>query len=156
MARRKRRPSRVSRETNDYDHLEEYDRYLLQALVAISAKANDRDRLVKLLSAKSPRFVSGAAIELEIALLEIDRPLLILFDSYDKATRDQRRYLVDILRHAFIDLSKDHPDDAGFVRTSKTWYLENDSRMKPNPYYHPFFAHAEQRDLLVPKNQDSP
>jgi hypothetical protein len=142
---------RVSRETNDYDHLEEYDRYLVEALVAISTKARDRDRLVKLLSAKAPRFVAGAAIELQIALLEIDRPLLILFDSYDQATGDERRDLLDILRHAFITLSKDRPDDAEFVVASKAWYLENASRMKPNPYYNPYFAHAEQRDLLVPK-----
>ena len=118
---------RVSRETKDYDHMEEYDRYLLQALVAISAKANDRDRLVKLLSTKSPRFIAASALELEIASLEIKHPLLILFDSYDKATGDERRYLADILRHAFLTISKDHPNDAEFVDASKAWYLENAS-----------------------------
>lgn len=38
-------------------------------------RATDRDRLVDLLSAKSPRFIAASALELEIASLEIEHPL---------------------------------------------------------------------------------
>jgi hypothetical protein len=143
---------RVKRESIDYEQMDEYDRYLLQALFVMSANAKDREQLVNLLSAKSPRFVAYSAIELEVASLKIDKPLLILFDSYDKATDGQRSYLADILRHAFKDLSKQFPDDERFLSASKAWYLTNEPRIKPNPYYHPFVDFAEQRSLFVPRS----
>ncbi len=143
---------RVRGESTDYEHMEEYDRYLLQSLFLISANAKDRAGLVYLLSAKCPRFIANSAIELEVASLEIPQPLLILFDSYDKASDGEQRYLVDILRHAFKDLSGRYPDHGEFMRASKVWYLENYSKMKVNPYYHPFADFAEQRDLFVGKD----
>jgi hypothetical protein len=143
---------RVKSEPVDYDHMDQYDSYLLQALFVISANAKDRQQLVSLLSAKGPRFVANSAIELEVASLEIDKPLLILFDSYDKATDGQRSWLVNVLRHGFKDLSKQFSDDEQFISASKTWYLANEPRIKPNPYYHPFVEFPEQRPLFVPQS----
>jgi hypothetical protein len=142
---------RIRRESNEYEQMEEYDRYLLQSLVLISANAKDRAGLVYILSAKCPRFIANSPIELEVASLEIAQPFLILFDSYDKATDGEQRYLLAILRHAFKEFSPKYPDDREFVAASKAWYLENESQIKPNPYYHPFVDFAEQRDLFVSK-----
>ena len=95
--------------------------------------------------------MANSAIELEVASLDIPRPLLILFDSYSKASNGERAYLLNILRHAFKTLSKNYPDDNAFIEASRSWYLENESKIMPNPYYHPFVDFAEQRDLFVSK-----
>lgn len=142
---------RIRRDPNEYEQMEEYDRYLLQSLVLISANAKDRAGLVYILSAKCPRFIANSPIELEVASLEIAQSFLILFDSYDRATDSEQRYLLAILRHAFKEFSPKYPDDREFVAASKAWYLENESQIKPNPYYHPFVDFAEQRDLFVSK-----
>jgi len=142
---------RIRRDPTDYEQLEEYDRYLLQALYLRSANAKDRDGLIYLFSGKCPRFVANSAIELEVASLDIHQPLLILFDSYDKASNGQRAYLLEMLRHAFKALSKQYPDDNAFIDASRAWYVENESKIVPNPYYHPFVDFVEQRDLFVSK-----
>ena len=143
---------RIRKDPTDYEQMAEYDRYLLQALFVISANAKDRAGLVELLSAKCPRFIANSAIELEVASLQIPQPLLILFDSYSKASDGERAQLLGVLRHAFKALSKEYPDDHGFISASKAWYLENESKIVPNPYYHPFVDFTEQRDLFVSKH----
>jgi hypothetical protein len=142
---------RIRRDPTDYQQLEEYDRYLLQALYVMSANAKDRAGLIYLFSGKCPRFIANSAIELEVASLEIPQPLLILFDSYSKASNGERAYLLEVLRHAFKALSKKYPDDKAFIDASRAWYVENESKIMPNPYYHPFVDSVEQRDLFVSK-----
>jgi hypothetical protein len=142
---------RIRTDPKPYDKMDEYDRYLLQSLFLISAKAKDRNALVYLLSAKCPRFIANSPVELEVASLEIDHAFLIMFDSYDKAVNGEQDYLLDILRHAFKGLSANYPDDTAFVRASRAWYLENYAQIEPNPYYHPFVNFVEQKDLFVRK-----
>lgn len=81
--------------------------------------------------------------------METKEPFLILFDSYNAATDGEKSFLLNILRNSFKDLSEKYPDDSEFVRMSQTWYKENASKIKTNPYYHPA-GRAEQRDLFVP------
>lgn len=139
---------RIRKEPTDYYHMEEYDRYLLQAIFGIYAKQKNRDLLVHLLSAKCPRFIATSPVELEIASIEIRQPFLILFDSYDAAVQGERQYLLSILRDSLKDLSKKYPQDDEFVKMSKAWYLNNESTIKTNPYYHPLGL-GVQRDLFV-------
>ena len=140
---------RIRRDPTDYEQMEEYDRYLLQSLFLISANAKDRAGLIYLLSAKCPRFIANSPIELEVASLEIPQPFLVLCDSYEKATGGERAYLLEVLRHGFKALSKKFPDDHSFIDASRAWYVENESQIMPNPYYHPFVDFTEQRDLFV-------
>lgn len=143
---------RMRKEPDDYDQMEEYDRYLLQASFGMYAKQKNRDLLVHLLSAKCPRFVATSPVELEVASIEIKQPFLILFDSYDAAADGERVFLLSILRDSFKDLSKKYPHDDEFVKMSKVWYLDNESGITPNPYYHPLGL-GVQRDLFVPRRQ---
>jgi hypothetical protein len=141
---------RLRKEPADYDHMTEYDRYLLQAVFGLYAKQKNRDSLIHLLSAKCPRFIATSPVELEVASVEINQPFLILFDSYDAAIDGERRYLLTILRDSFKDLSKQYPNDQEFVSVSKSWYLANQSKVITNPYYHPLGL-GTQRDLFVSK-----
>ncbi len=140
---------RIRKEPNDYNEMSDYDRFLLQALFTNFARAGDRDMLVYLLSAKCPRFIATSPVELEIASMETKDPFLILFDSYDHATDTEKHFLLNVLRDSLKDLSEKYSDDSEFVSKSRTWYKENASRIKTNPYYHPA-GRAEQRDLFVP------
>lgn len=141
---------RIREEPTDYSHMDEFDRYLVQAIFVKYGQQKNREMLIYLLSAKCPRFVAASPVELEIATMEISQPLLILFDSYDAATNGERTFLLNILRDSFHDLSKKHQNDAEFVKTSKIWYLDNESKLTPNPYYHPVGS-ASQRDLFLTK-----
>jgi hypothetical protein len=85
-----------------------------------------------------------------VASVETKEPFLILFDSYNAATDGEKSFLLNILRDSFKDLSEKYPDSEFVsVRMSRTWYKENASKIKTNPYYHPA-GRAEQRDLFVP------
>jgi hypothetical protein len=102
------------------------------------------------LSAKCPRFIATSPLELEVASIEIRQPFLILFDSYDAAAPSERGCLLSILRDSFRDLSKKYPQDDEFVKMSKAWYLNNESTITANPYYHPL-GFGVQRNLFVAK-----
>ena len=144
---------RVRKLPNPFEQMDEYDKYLLQAFFVIYGKQNDRDKLVDLLSAKCPRFIATSAIELEVASLNVKDPFLVLLDSYDKAQDPgARKYLIEIVREALKDLSEKYADDPEFAKMARAWYVDHQSSINTNPYYHPFGHFPEQRDLFVPSH----
>lgn len=140
---------RIRKEPTPYQQMSDYDKYMLQALFGIYAGAADRKMLVYLLSAKCPRFLATSPIEAEVASVKTDAPFLIFFESYDRASGDEREFLLEILRRALFEISEQYPDDTEFISAGRTWYQQNLSRIKVNPYYHPA-GRSEQRDLFVP------
>jgi hypothetical protein len=140
---------RVRKEPMPYEQMSDYDKYLLQALFGIYAGAADREMLVYLLSAKCPRFVATSPVEAEVASIKTAAPFLILFESYDRATAGERKFLLGVLREPLFDISEKYRDDTEFISAARSWYQQNLSRIKVNPYYHPA-GRGEQRDLFVP------
>ena len=140
---------RVRKEPAPYQQMSDYDQYLLQALFAIYAGAADRKMLVYLLSAKCPRFVATSPVEAEVASVMTDAPFLILFESYHRATGAEREFLLGVLRDALFDISEKYPNDTELISAARSWYQQNLSRIKVNPYYHPA-GRGEQRDLFTP------
>ena len=141
---------RVRKETAAYEQMSDYDRSLLQAFFGIYAYQADRKMLVHLLSAKAPRFIATSPVEAEVASVKTNEPFLILYESLDLATGDQRQFLLKVLRDALKDISAEYPDDTAFIMNSRTWYQQNVSQIKVNPYYDPAFPRGLQRDLFIP------
>lgn len=141
---------RVRKEPAPYEQMSEYDRYLLQAFFGIYASQADRKMLVHLLSAKSPRFIASSPVEAAVASIKTNEPFLILYESYDVASGSQRQFLLQVLRDGLKDISAEYPDDTAFITNSRTWYQQNVSRIKVNPYYDPAFPSGLQRNLFIP------
>ena len=130
-----------------------FDRVMLQVFVERATKKSDRDRLVYLLSAKCPRYVVLDSLELYLADSTIPNPLLILFDSHDKAVNDDsKRALMDILKRVFGFVSEERDDDAKFLAESKDWYLRVGNKLKINVAYHPIPA-GRPKELFIVDQQ---
>ncbi len=127
-----------------------YDQTLLQAFVENMVKKGDRDGLVYLLTAKCPGFVGVDSIELYLADSNLPNPLLVLFDSYEKATTDDsKRALLDILTRVFRFIPKRRGEEKEFLAASKDWYLRIGNKLKINIYYHPVSRAGPNGELFI-------
>lgn len=137
-----------------YFDLDEYEQTFIQTLVSRNIAAQDRSALVALLSSRCPASIGAVHIELHLLYSSIQAPLLVLFDSYDRATNvHTKKDLLWILGHAFRSLRERLTGDDEFVSQSREWYLQNHAKLEPNPYYHPDALFAEFRELFVVKSQ---
>lgn len=135
-----------------YEHLPEYDKTLLQALVHLASRRGDKEKLIYLLSGKSPRFVGVLPLELSLGVKDPDY-VLVFFDSYERATGDDtRKVLREILGSVFKSLRHAHSDDAEFLEKSRQWYLSNKTRVKVNPFYAPYSLSSRRAEFFIPKN----
>lgn len=141
---------RIRSSETTFKQMSDFDQNLLQVFVIRYAKQKDRVKLVYLLSGQCPRFVATDGIEHYLALAQMPDPLLILFDSYERAEKEPARgEIIEALGSVFRKLRSEHPDDREFVAASKQWYLSNKDRLKVNPYYQPGSGFSESRDFFI-------
>ena len=134
--------------------MSEYDRTLLQAFVETTVKNGDRDKLVYLLSSKCPPFIATVPIELYLAESGMTTPLLVLFDSYEKATADRsKRFILEVLKRVFGPVVQEESSEKEFLAASKDWYLRVGSKLKINIHYHPAALDDDDRELFL-KSED--
>jgi hypothetical protein len=141
---------RIRSTTVGFRQMSEFDQNLLGVFVIRIVKQRDRDKLVYLLAGQCPRFIATDGIELYLAFSGMPDPLLILFDSYAQAKNEPAQSeIIEALGSVFKELRRQHANDREFVDASKQWYLENKSRLRVNPTYHPGSDFAESRDFFV-------
>lgn len=133
--------------------LTDYDTTLLQLLVERAVKRGERDRLVDLLSAKCPRFVGVDSLELYLADSKLPDPLLVLFDSHERAANDDsKRVLMEILKRVFGFVISEHTDEKKFLVASKEWYSRVGNKLQINVDYHPIPLGRPNKELFVLQN----
>lgn len=141
---------RIRSSPTDVQNMSEYDRTLLQAFVVTAVKNGDRDKLVYLLSSRCPPFVATDPIELYLADSGMTAPLLVLFDSYEKATTDHsKRFILEVLKRVFGSVVQEESSEKEFLAASKDWYLRVGSKLKINTHYHPAALDDDDRELFV-------
>lgn len=134
-----------------YESLSDYDKTLLQALVHLASRRGDGEKLVYILSGKTPRYVGVLPLELSLGIKDQDS-VLLLFDSYERATAvDTKRVLLEVIGSAFKSLRQSQADDADFLQKSKQWYLDNKTRVKVNPFYAPHSLSPRRTEFFIPK-----
>jgi hypothetical protein len=141
---------RIRSSPTDVQDMSEYDLTLLQEFVGAAVKKGDRDKLVYLLSAKCPPFIGTQAIELYLADSSLNAPLIVLFDSYEKATTEQsKRFILEVLNRVFGSVVQEHTSEERFLNASKDWYLNVGLKLKINIYYHPAALSNSDRELFL-------
>ncbi len=147
---------RITASPIDYSHLDEYEQTFLQAFAVRDVVAQDRVKLVNLLSSKCPRHIGAEPIELYLAHSAIPDPLLVLFDSYDgAATKQAKESLLSVLGDAFKTLRNRFSNNEDFVNASKEWYLSHKDKARINPNYHPNSPFPENQQLLIVESQNT-
>jgi hypothetical protein len=137
---------RLQRLPDDYADLSDFDQTEVQAFVTLFAAEEKPTRLIQLIAAECPRSIGAEPVELYLARLDRSGGIVMLFDSYEVAVREEpRKSIIAILRRTFRSFSVRYADDNEFAGAAKRWYLTNKNGLRVNPYYHP--------DALVPENQ---
>lgn len=144
---------RVRNSPVDYAAMSDYDQTLVQAFVEEAVKRKESQRLTYLLTGKCPRYIGSVPIELYLSIISA-RNILVLLDSYDKSTNeDAKKTIMSALGAVFRTLRQRYENDQQFVQASKEWYLDNQYRVKVNPYYNPRSYGPITGDFFLPKRR---
>ena len=145
---------RIAQLPGGYWDLSDYEQVFVQALIVNNREAQNRPALVTVFSSKAPEFIATVPFVISLSYSKIPDPLLVLFDSYDRATNaNTKKDLLLILGHAFRKLREELTGDDEFLIQSKQWYLQNHAKLEVNPYYHPNSLFPDQQELFVDKSK---
>jgi hypothetical protein len=141
---------RILRSNKAYEQMSPYEQTFIQFHIDKYENENNREKLVYIISNKSPRNVGYVSLELGITNGKKPENLIVLFDAYDRALDAQtKRQLLAILRSVFADLQKQYANDDQFLAASKQWLLDNQTTLKINPSYSPSALDLERRKFFI-------
>jgi hypothetical protein len=143
---------RLLESSKTYEQMSEYEMTFIELFAGNYIDQNRTEDLVKLLSAKCPRYVGYAPLEMALTQHGKKDGLLLLFESYAKSQdKASKNTLVRVLSYVFKQVRREYADDDQFVNASKRWYLENNDRLVINSKYHPNFTWRGGNDFFLSK-----
>jgi hypothetical protein len=117
-------------------HQNAFDSTLLNVLIFNELEANNKEKLLTIISRRCPTKLGNTAIELYFAIKSINN-INLFFEAYKQAkTPDAKYWTLFTLRRIFRKQRKQFPDnDEKFIEESQKWFGNNKKNLTYDPYY---------------------